>query len=106
MLTVGRAAEHTGARSARVTVNEPDDVLPRASVAEHVTAVVPSGNTLPLAGVHVTTSVPSTKSVAIVEKDTGAAAAVAWTVMAAGTVSVGGVVSRTMTLNAPADAMP
>src|SRR5438045_5931721 len=46
-----------------VTLNVQLLPLPAASWAVHVTGVVPVGKLLPLAGVHVTGSVPSTKSV-------------------------------------------
>ena len=47
------------------TLNEDVAILFPASVAEHKTPVFPSGNTEPEAGTHVTTSVPSTTSVAV-----------------------------------------
>jgi hypothetical protein len=51
--------------SATVTVNEAAPVLPRASVAVQLTVVVPSGKTAPLAGAHVTATLPSTASLAV-----------------------------------------
>src|SRR5262245_24388016 len=40
-------------------------VFPAASVAEHVTLVIPSANVLPEAGAHVTGRVPLTRSFAV-----------------------------------------
>ena len=51
-----------------VAVNWQLPVLPAASVAEHVTVVVPTGNAYGLAGIHVGVSVPSTLSVAVAVK--------------------------------------
>jgi hypothetical protein len=45
-----------------VTVNDPFAVFPCASLAEHVTAVVPIGKVLPDAGVQATGLAPSTRS--------------------------------------------
>jgi hypothetical protein len=50
--------------SATVTVNDAAPLLPRASVAVHVTVVAPSGNVDPLAGVQVTATEPFTTSAA------------------------------------------
>jgi hypothetical protein len=50
--------------SPTVTVKDAARLLPRVSVAVHVTVVVPSGKVAPLAGVHVTGTVPSTLSLA------------------------------------------
>src|SRR6266498_2270073 len=89
-----------GVVSTTVTVNEPCPVLPCASVALHCTVVVPSGNVEPLAGVHVTATLPSTMSVALaVYVTTAPLALVASAVMFAGSVSAGGVVSTTVTWN-------
>jgi hypothetical protein len=54
-----------GVVSTTVTVKLVDDVLLRASVAEQVTVVVPSGKVLPLAGEQVTVTAPSTMSLAV-----------------------------------------
>lgn len=75
-------------------------VFPCASVALHVTLVVPSGNVLPLAGEQLTGSLPSTTSVADAVKLTVAPPVVfPSTDMLDGTVSVGGVESGTVTEN-------
>ena len=47
------------------TVNDFVAVLPEPSLAVHVTVVVPSANVEPLAGLHVTATVPLTASVAV-----------------------------------------
>ena len=41
-----------------MTVNEHESVCCNASVAVHVTVVVPEGKTVPEAGVHTTVTVP------------------------------------------------
>ncbi len=51
--------------SCTVTVNDPDELLPAASVAVQVTVVVPSGNVLPDAGEQTTTGDGSLSSVAV-----------------------------------------
>ena len=51
--------------SVTVTVNDAAPLLPRVSVAVQVTVVAPSGNVAPLAGVQVTATLPSTRSVAV-----------------------------------------
>jgi hypothetical protein len=51
--------------SCTVTWNEADAVLPCASVAVQCTVVVPSGNVEPEPGVQLTTTDPSTVSVAV-----------------------------------------
>jgi hypothetical protein len=65
--TVALAGTVTTGRvvSVTVTVKEADPVLPRVSLAVHVTVVVPSGKVAPLAGVHVTATAPSTASLAV-----------------------------------------
>jgi hypothetical protein len=50
-----------------VTVNDPVLVLFRASVAVHVTVVVPIGNVDPLAGAQFSATLPSTVSFADAE---------------------------------------
>ena len=87
--------------STTVTVNEAVRLLPRVSVAEHVTVVAPSGNVMPLGGAQLTTMLPSTMSMADAEKVNGAPdGLVASSVAFPGTVTTGGVVSRTVTVNA------
>src|SRR5882762_10417485 len=69
-------------------------VLPALSLALQLTVVVPIGNRLPDAGVQVTGTSPSTVSVAeAVKVTTAPAGLVASTVIAPGTVRVGGSVS-------------
>ncbi len=53
--------------SSTVTMNDPVPVLPAASVAEQLTVVVPRANT-PAGGVQVTSTLPSTRSVAVAVK--------------------------------------
>src|SRR5919109_913417 len=86
--------------SATVTVNEAEPMFPAASVALHVTVLVPRGNSAPLAGVQVAASGPSTVSVAEAAKlNVAPVALVASTVAFAGTVTTGFVVSATVTVN-------
>src|SRR6266581_2658609 len=93
-LTVGGVVSWT------VTLNLQLPALLWASVAEQVTRVVPMAKVLPLAGTQVTASVPSTISLALALKvATAPAALVASLVMSEGQLTVGGVVSWTMTLN-------
>src|SRR5215207_1484908 len=67
--------------------------LPAASVAVHVTVVLPSANVLPEGGVHVTTTLPSTASTAgIVYVTTPPVALVAIVVSGTGGVSIAGAV--------------
>src|SRR3954469_10281484 len=81
-------------------MNVPCAGLPAASVAEHVTVVVPTGNVLPEAGSQVTGTEPSTASLAVAVKLTAAPVAdVASAVMSAGSVRSGAVVSATVTTN-------
>ena len=71
-------------------------VLPAASVALQVTVVAPRGKVLPEAGLQVGVRAPSTSSVALALKVTMAPVGpVASTVMSAGTVTTGSVVSGT-----------
>jgi hypothetical protein len=64
----------------------------------HDTVVCPTGNVEPDGGVHVTSTLPLTRSVAVAVNETAAPEAlVAVTVMSAGSVSTAGVVSRTVT---------
>src|SRR6185437_14908358 len=70
-----------------------------ASVAMTVTVLVPMGKRLPLAGLAVALTTPSTRSFALTEKVTVAPdTLVAGVVMEAGTVMTGGVVSTTRTV--------
>jgi hypothetical protein len=72
--------------------------LPAASVAVHATGVVPTTKVLPDAGTQLTSTLPSTISVALAANVTARPdGAVARLVMSAGTVIAGGVVSRTVT---------
>ena len=90
--------------SLTVTVKKPVLVLPRVSAAEQLTVVVAIGNVEPEAGVHVTGREPSTRSVAVaVNETTRPAELVASSVILAGNVSVGAVVSLTVMVN---DAVP
>ena len=64
-------SDNTGAiESFNVTVKDPLAVLPASSCDEHCTVVVPRGNTLPLAGAHVTAGDGVTASVAVATNDT------------------------------------
>jgi hypothetical protein len=93
--------------SATVTVNDAARLLPRASVAVHVTVVWPSGNVAPLAGVQVTATLPSTRSLAVaVYVKIAPVAPVASILAFAGTVTTGPVVSVTVTVNEPAPLLP
>src|SRR2546422_3042171 len=93
--------------SVTVTVNDAALWLPCASVALQVTAVAPNGNVDPLAGVHVVATAPSSASVAdVVKVKTAPAALVASTVACAGTVTIGLVVSVTVTVNDAALVLP
>src|SRR5207248_3123615 len=75
-------------------------VLPLASVAEQVTVVAPSGNGSAEEGAQLVPTVPSTRSVADASMFTAAPAAdVASAVSPKGTVTAGGVVSSTTTVN-------
>ena len=81
-------------KSPTVTLKVVVAMLPQASVAVHVTVVMPGGNNEPDAGVHVGVMGPSTVSEADAENVTEAPdGPVASAVMSAGTVTVGGVVS-------------
>ena len=82
-------------------------LFPCASVAVQVTVVAPKGNVLPEAGLQLTATLPSTMSTALAVKVTTAPAAlVASTVILAGTMSIGGVVSRTVTVKLPWAVLP
>src|SRR3989442_9264956 len=82
-----------------VTVNDAAVWLPCASVAPQVTVVAPNRNVAPLAGVQLVAIGPSSTSVADAVKVYAAPAAlVASTVAFAGTVTIGPVVSVTVTV--------
>jgi hypothetical protein len=107
--TVALAGTVTTGRvvSVTVTVKEAAPLLPRASMAVHVTVVAPSGNVAPLAGAHVAGTAPSMLSVADVVKLKGAPVApVASTLAFAGTVTTGPIVSATVTVKAAARLLP
>jgi hypothetical protein len=90
-----------------VTLNDPDLELPALSVAEQDTLVVPAGNAEPEDGVHVTDTVPSTRSEAeAVNVTTAPLEPVAGTVISDGSVNSGGVLSTTITVNEPEAAFP
>src|SRR5712691_8522103 len=94
VLTTGLVASRT------VTVNVAAPLLPCASVAAHVTVVVPNANADPLAGSHVAGTTPSTASVAVVVKLNAAPfAVVASTIAFGGVVITGAVVSCTVRVN-------
>ena len=91
-----------GVVSRTVTVKLPLAVLLWASVAEQFTVVVPRANVLPEAGEQLTATGPSTRSLADAEYETAAPdGPVASAVIFAGSVRVGGVVSRTVTVKLP-----
>ena len=102
-MVIVAGSERVGAVVSRtVTVNEPWAVLLCASVALHCTVVVAMANVDPEAGLQVTLTAPSTRSVDDALKVTAAPdALVASAVMFAGSESVGAVVSRTVTVNEP-----
>ena len=89
-----------GAVSCTVTPKDAEPVLPCASVALQLTVVVTlTGNVLPDEGEQFVETEPSTMSVAEAEKDTAAPPGpVASAVMPDGTLTLGGVVSSTVTL--------
>ena len=78
------------------TLNEQDEVLPDASVAVQVTAVVPAGNVEPEAGVQLLVT-PGQLSLAVGEYVTAGAVVQFVTDILAGHVIVGGWLSLTMT---------
>lgn len=96
-----------GVVSTTVTANDFDAALPAASVAVHVTVVVPRANMLPDPGTHTGTIDPLTRSVALAAKVAVAPdAPAASLLMFAGTVTVGALVSRTVTVNDPVAWLP
>src|SRR3989304_3235465 len=93
--------------STTFTVNEPVDVFPAASEAEQSTVVEPSGNVEPETGKHDGVMSPSTISVAVAEYVTEAPDAdVASAVISDGRLSVGPVVSNTVTKNVVDSVLP
>ena len=82
-----------------VTVKLAEPVFPCASVAEHVTVVAPTANTLPDTGEHEAASDPSTRSVALTENDTAVPPADVVEADTSGGDNAGGVVSTTLTGN-------
>jgi hypothetical protein len=85
--------------SRTITVNLALALFPRASVAVQVTDVAVIGNVVPEAGEQLGAMLPFTRSLADAENVTAAPLGpVASVVMSAGTVTTGGVVSRTMML--------
>jgi hypothetical protein len=83
-----------GALSATVTLKEAEPTLPALSVTEHVTMAEPNMNVEPDEGVQVGVKEPSTISNAeAVNVAAAPAGPVALTVMSAGTVTTGAVLS-------------
>ncbi len=96
----GTALNAGGVVSRTVTMNVAFALFPRESVAVHDTVVVPTGNVLPDDGEQVGSMAPSTMSDADAENVTGAPfGPVASVTMSPVTVTLGGVVSRTVTVN-------
>src|SRR5436190_13734988 len=95
-----------GVVSLTVTVNEPVAVLPCASVELQFTVVVPRLNVEPLGGVQTTGSVTSTRSVAVAVYVTTAVQPAPAETVTGGRLSVGGVVSRTVTWNVAVPMLP
>jgi len=99
-ITIGGVAS----TSTTVTLKDAVAVFPCASVALQVTVVVPTGKVLPELGLQLGVSAPSTLSVALAVYVTGTPLAlVALTVMSAGTVTTGGVVSVIATVTVKDD---
>src|SRR5262249_10417192 len=93
--------------STTVTVKVLLPLFALLSVAGHVTVVVPSGKIDPLAGVHPTATLPSSRSSADAVKMNGAPAAAAASMVAlVGTATTGAVVSRTVTVNVFVPVLP
>ena len=88
-----------GGKSTTETVERTGRAVSWASVAVQFTVVVPTGKTLPDAGVQTGGTAPSTRSVAVAVKLTGAPEAdrASTPGMSAGRVSAGAVVSSTIT---------
>jgi hypothetical protein len=94
--------------SVTVTVNEQLPSLPAASVALHVTVVVPTGNEEPDAGSHVTAPTPGQLSVAVAVYVALAAQSPlgATRFMFAGQVTTGSCSSTTVTVNVQLPGLP
>lgn len=93
--------------SLTVTVKDFEPVFPCASVAVQLTEVVPSPNVVPDAGEQLTGIEPLMLSFAEAENETTAPPGpVASTEIGAGTVTVGGIVSCTVTENEPESVFP
>src|SRR5438128_7267829 len=93
--------------SRTVTMKLPVPTFPRASVAVHVTVGAPNGNVAPLAGVQVVAMGPSMLSVADALKVTAAPAGpVASALTPGGTVTMGAVVSLTVTVKEAEPVLP
>jgi hypothetical protein len=87
-----------GAGRLTITGNEQAALLPLPSVALQVTVVVPMGNRLPDGGAQVTVGVSQLSVAVAVKVTTAPDALVAATVMFAGQMMLGGVVSTTVTV--------
>ena len=91
----------------RVTLKEQLEILPLASLAVDVTAVVPTGKPDPEAGVEVTVAEGSQLSLAVTENVTGTSRAILQgTVMFAGQVIVGFALSLTVTVKLQIAVLP
>src|SRR5579871_2783890 len=89
-----------------VTVSVPLPTLPAASFAEQVTVVAPIGNVEPDAGEQVGVNFPLTRSVAVAVNVTAAPFGPLASTVTDVPVTVGGVVSRTVTVNVPVPVFP
>jgi hypothetical protein len=92
--------------SLTTTANEPLVVFPAASVAEHATDVVPSGKVEPDGGVQVGNRDVGPSAAVAVNVTVVPAAALTVRVIVAGSVSVGGVVSETVTVKDAEPVLP
>nr|WP_238145304.1 hypothetical protein [Antricoccus suffuscus] len=99
---------NTGAvESVTVTEKAPVAAFPALSVAVHDTVVVPIGKADPDGGAQLGTTTPSTASFAVAPNVTPAPfASVAITVMSLGKLSIGAVISATVTENVPVPVFP
>src|SRR5262245_50205704 len=96
-----------GVVSSTITSKEHIEALLSSSVAETVTVVVPSGNVLPEAGTQTIDGEGSQTSMAAGEKVTiSPAGLVHSSVMSEGHVTIGGVVSMTVTLKEQVSELP
>jgi hypothetical protein len=90
-----------------VTLKLPLATLLLESLAEQFTGVVPTAKAEPEAGVQVTGTLPSTRSLAVAVKDTVAGPrSPIVTVMSAGRLRAGAVVSTTVTVAVPVPMLP